>query len=140
MPSKIAECTFKELRRIGDRSGSLTPIYPKEDIPFDIQRVFYLYDIPGGASRAAHAHKTNSQFLVSALGSFDVILDDGREKNKITLNRPYMGLYIPPGIWAKLENFSSGAICLVLASELYNPDEYISDYEDFLKFKHSASK
>ena len=105
------------------------------EIPFDVNRVFYLYDIPGGESRGAHAHKECHQFLIACSGSFDVILDDSNQKKKIQLNQPYLGLHIPPGIWASEVNFSSGAICLVLASHSYNEEDYIRRYQEFLKFK-----
>src|SRR5262249_23607518 len=97
--------------------------------------IFYLYDIPGGESRGAHAHKTLHQFLIAASGSFDVTLDDGHSKKTIHLNRPYLGLHIKPGIWDYMSNFSSGAIALVLASSEYDPDDYIRDYDIFLRFK-----
>ena len=104
-------------------------------IPFDIKRSYYLYDIPGGQSRGAHAHKELQQFIVSVGGSFDITLDDGYNRRTFTLNRPYYGLLIPPGIWRDLVNFSAGATCLVLASEHYNEKDYIRHYEDYLNFK-----
>ena len=131
----IHDCLVRDLPKIGERKGYITPIYGRDQIPFDIARVYYLYDIPGGASRAAHAHRGLQQLLVSVLGSFDVVLDDGRERKTITLNRPYGGLYLPPGIWRDLNNFSSGAICLVLASDPYSEADYIRDYAQFLVFK-----
>ena len=105
-----------------------------EDLPFEIRRVFYLYDIPGGESRGAHAHKVCHQLIVAAAGAFDVFLDDGREQRVVTLNRPYYGLHVLPGIWASQREFSSSSICLVLASELYDENDYIRDYDDFLRF------
>jgi hypothetical protein len=106
------------------------------ELPFEFKRIFYLYDMPGGESRGAHAHKACHQFLVAASGAFEVLLDDGKMKNAVYLNRPYQGLHIPPGIWASELNFSSGSICLVLASHTYDETDYIRDYNDFLKFKH----
>jgi hypothetical protein len=128
----VFDCSFIELPKIKNRAGNITPIHNSEEIPFDIRRVFYLYDVPGGESRGAHAHNECHQFLVAASGSFEVLLDDGRSKRLVQLNRPYYGLHIPPGIWASEINFSSGAICLVLASHTYNEADYIRDYEVFL--------
>jgi len=123
------------LKKIGDRSGHITPVNCSLDIPFDISRVFYLYDIPGGESRGAHAHKECHQILIAASGSFEVLLDDGNTKRQIMLNRPYYGLHIPPGIWASEVNFSSGSICLVLTSHEYDENDYIRNYEEFIKSK-----
>lgn len=131
----IRDCVVHDLPKIGERKGYITPIYGREHVPFDIARVYYLYDIPGGASRAAHAHRGLQQLLVSVLGSFDVVLDDGCERKTVTLNRPYYGLYLPPGIWRDLNNFSSGAICLVLVSHHYDESDYIRDYGRFGAFK-----
>jgi hypothetical protein len=117
--------------QIGDRQGHITVLNNEIEIPFNINRVFYLYDIPGGESRGAHAHKECHQFLVAASGSFEVLLDDGFTQRLVQLNKPNMGLHIPPGIWASEINFSSGAICLVMASHEYNERDYIRDYEDF---------
>lgn len=133
--ASVYDCSIIELPKISDRRGNLTPVYSEENIPFDIKRVFYLYDIPGGESRGAHAHKRCHQFLVAASGSFEVVLDDGKNKKTVVLNRPFYGLHIPPGIWAHEQGFSSGSVCLVLASEKYDADDYIRDYEEFLKFK-----
>jgi len=105
-------------------------------LPFEVKRVYYLYDVPGGSERGGHAHKTLHQLIVAASGAFDVILDDGVTKKIVQLNRPYYGLLLIPGIWRELMNFSSGAVCLVLASEKYNPDDYIRDYSVFKKFKN----
>ena len=106
----IYDCSMIELPKIHNRSGNITPIHNQLDVPFDIERIFYLYDIPGGESRGAHAHKECHQFLIAASGAYEVLLDDGRNKRTVTLNRPYFGLHIPPGIWASELNFSSGAI------------------------------
>jgi oxalate decarboxylase/phosphoglucose isomerase-like protein (cupin superfamily) len=120
------------LPQIKNRAGNITPVTNLRDLPFDVKRIFYLYDIPGGESRGAHAHKKCHQFVVASSGSFEVLLDDGKIRRIVQLNRPYCGLYIPPMIWASEINFSSGSICLVLASELYDADEYIRDYQEFL--------
>ncbi len=128
----VYNCDLIQLRKIKDRSGNITPVEHNEDIPFEINRIFYLYDIPGGESRGAHAHKACHQFLVAASGSFEVLLDDGKVKRQILLNKPDIGLHIPPGIWASEINFSSGAVCLVLASHNYNEADYIRNYADYL--------
>ncbi len=135
MKVSVFDCAILELPRINNRSGNITAIQNKEEIPFDIKRIFYLYDIPGGESRGAHAHKKCHQFLVAASGSFEVQLDDGKVKKTVMLNQPFRGLHIPPGIWASEVNFSSGAICLVLASHIYDENDYLRDYEEFLEFK-----
>lgn len=131
----VFDCNIYTLPKIYFRAGNITPIGSKTDIPFDIKRVFYIYDIPGGESRGAHAHKRCHQFIIAASGSFEIFLDDGKNKKTVTLNRPYFGLHIPPGIWAAEQGFSSGAICLVLASIKYSPSDYIRDYEIFKKLK-----
>ena len=133
--SNIYNCCVIELPKINNPAGSITPLEENKNLPFEIKRVFYLYDIPAGESRGAHAHKQCHQFLVAASGSFEVLLDDGTNKKVITLNRPFYGLHIPPGIWAAEQNFSSGAICLVLASDLYDPEDYLRDYQEFLLYK-----
>lgn len=134
--NKLSDCTLIDLPKIENRSGNITVIENNLDIPFEVKRIFYIYDIPGGESRGAHAHKECHQFLVSASGSFEVHLDDGINKKTVMLNQPYMGLNVPPGIWASEINFSSGAICLVMTSHKFNEDDYIRDYQDFLKFKN----
>lgn len=128
----VYDCSIFELPRIKNRAGNITPVHNNVEIPFAIKRVFYLYDIPGGESRGAHAHKECHQFLIAASGSFEVSLNDSRTQRTVQLNRPYLGLHIPPGIWASEINFSSGAICLVFASHAYNEADYIRDYNDFL--------
>lgn len=130
----VYDCSLFELPQIKNRAGNITPVHNDIDIPFAIKRVFYLYDIPGGESRGAHAHKECHQFLIAASGSFEVLLDDGKAKRLVQLNRPYVGLHIPPGIWASEINFSSGSICLVFASHIYNENDYIRKYEDYLNF------
>lgn len=131
----VYDCSVIELPKNHDPEGNLTPVYSNEHVPFDIKRVFYLYDIPGGESRGAHAHKKCHQFLVAASGAFEVVLDDGINKRTVTLNRPFFGLHVPPGIWASEQGFSSGSVCLVLASEKYNESDYIRNYEDFLEYR-----
>jgi hypothetical protein len=130
----VYDCSVIELPKNNDRAGNITPVSGFENIPFDIKRIFYLYDIPGGEDRGAHAHKECHQFLVAASGSFEVVLDDGKNKRTVVLNRPYYGLHIPPGIWAAEQGFSSGAICLVLASHTYNESDYIREYSEYIKF------
>jgi hypothetical protein len=131
----IYDCSVIELSRIKNRAGNITPVQSYINIPFEIKRVFYLYDIPGGEDRGAHSHIECHQFLVAASGSFEIELDDSINKRTVTLNRPYYGLHIPPGIWAAEKGFSSGAICLVLASHIYSESDYIRDYKAFLDFK-----
>ena len=133
--SSVYECNILHLNRIGDRNGHITAINNKQEIPFDVKRIFYLYDIPGGESRGAHAHKECHQFLVAASGSFEVLLDDGSTKRQVIINRPDLGLHIPPGIWASEINFSSGSICLVLASHEYDDNDYIRDFNEYLAYK-----
>jgi dTDP-4-dehydrorhamnose 3,5-epimerase-like enzyme len=128
----VAGCRMIDLPRITDPRGNLTFIEQTMHVPFEIRRVYYLYDVPGGESRGGHAHKTNEAFIVSASGSFDVVVRDGVEERRFFLNRPYYGLYIPAMTWRELENFSSGSVCLVLASRLYEADDYYRDYEEFL--------
>jgi len=126
------------LPKVANRSGNITALQNNIELPFAIRRVFYLYDVPGGESRGAHAHKNCHQFLVALSGSFEVLLDDGSNKKIIPLNRPYFGLHIPPFIWASEINFSSGSICLVLASEKYSEGDYIRDYNEFISYKRSG--
>lgn len=127
----VFDCSLVYLPQIGDRNGHITALNNQIEIPFDIKRVFYIYDIPGGENRGAHAHKECHQFLVAASGAFEVLLDDGRSQRLVQLNRPNMGIHIPPGIWASEINFSSGSICLVFASHIYDESDYIRNYEDF---------
>ena len=129
----IKNCRLIDLPKISDPRGNLTFIEAKTHIPFEIKRVFYLYDVPGGADRAGHALKSCHQFLVAMSGSFDVVLYDGKEKGRIHLNRSYYGLHIPPMIWREIDNFSSGSVCLALASEIYDPDDYYRDYNEYLR-------
>jgi hypothetical protein len=129
----IYDCSVIELPRIHSLSGNITPVYGGLHIPFDIARVYYLYDIPGGETRGGHAHRQLQQLIVAASGSFDVLLDDGNNRKVVNLNRPYFGLYLPRLIWRELLNFSSGGICLVLASEVYDEADYYRDYEEFVR-------
>lgn len=132
--NSVFNCTLIDLGKINFPEGNLTVIENNKHFPFKIKRVFYLYDIAGGESRGAHAHKECHQFLIAASGSFEVELNDGTYKRQVSLNRPYIGLHIPPEIWASEINFSSGAVCLVLASHNYNENDYIRDYNDFLMY------
>ncbi|NJP04299.1 MAG: WxcM-like domain-containing protein [Chloroflexaceae bacterium] len=129
----LSHCRIIELPKIADPDGNLTFIESSRHIPFRFERVFYLYDVPGGAVRAGHALKTCHQFLLAASGSFDVLLDDGIEQQRYHLNRSYYGLYIPPLIWREIDNFSSGSVCLVLASEFYDEHDYYREYVDFVE-------
>jgi len=129
----LSECKLIEIPKVEDRRGSLSYVQYGQQLPFEIKRVYYLYDIPGGASRGAHAHKKLEQLIICLSGSFDVVLDDGTNSKRFTLNRAYCGLYISPMMWRYLDNFSSGAVCLVLASECYVESDYIRDHETFLK-------
>jgi dTDP-4-dehydrorhamnose 3,5-epimerase-like enzyme len=119
--------------KIAEARGNLSFIEGNNHIPFQIKRIYYLYDVPSGATRGGHAHKTLSEIMIALSGSFDVVLDDGKEKKKVFLNRPHYGLVLPPGIWRELENFSSNSVALALASEVYNEKDYIRDYEVFKK-------
>ena len=138
--SMVDECRLIDLRKIHDVRGNLTPIESGGDIPFDIKRIYYLYDVPSGESRGAHAHKELQQLIIAANGSFTITLDDGRNKKSFTLNRPYQGLLIVPGIWRDLDDFSSGAVLLCLASEHYVAADYIRDYDKFLKYKEVSGE
>lgn len=121
-----------QLPKILDPRGNLTFIEGNNHIPFDIKRVFYLYDVPGGEMRAGHSNRDSEQFIIAMSGSFNVIVDTGVERTTFHLNRAYYGLYLPRNVWREIDNFSSGAVCLVLTSTLYSPDEYIRDYDEFL--------
>jgi hypothetical protein len=128
----IKDCSLIDLPRVNDPRGNLTFIEGGHHIPFQLKRVFYLYDVPGGALRAGHALKQCQQFIIAASGSFDVVLDDGFEKKRYQLNRSYYGLYVPPLVWREIDNFSSNSICVVLASELFDEGDYYREYDDFL--------
>ena len=133
--NSVFDASIITLPIIKFRAGNISPIENSIHIPFDVKRVFYLYDIPGGESRGAHAHKECFQFLIPASGSFEVQMDDGFSKRQVFLNRPYHGLLIPPSIWASELNFSSGSVCLVLASHSYSQEDYIRSYADFLQYR-----
>jgi len=130
----IDKCQIIELPKIVDLRGNLSVIEGGNQIPFDIKRVYYLYDVPGGSSRAGHGHEELQQLIVAMSGSFDVIVDDGHQRKKFQLNRSYYGLYVPSGMWREIDNFSSGGVCLVLASTLYDPTDYYHDYQEFKRF------
>lgn len=128
----VKSCTIIELPKIADTRGNLTFIEANRQVPFDIQRVYYLYDVPGGAERGGHAHKALHQLIIAISGSFDVVLDDGRQKKRVHLARSYYGLYVCPMIWRELDNFSSGSVCMVLASNFYEESDYYRDYRKFM--------
>ena len=129
---RISNCKIIELPKIADPRGNLTFVENGNHIPFDISRVYYLYDVPGGSERGGHAHKELSQLIIAMSGSFDVVLNDGHEEKRFHLNRSYYGLYVCPMIWRELDNFSSGSVCMVLASNLYEEDDYYRDYNEYL--------
>ena len=133
--SNIDQCRIIDINSDTIQDENIVSIDNGKSIPFDVKRVYYLYDVPSGKSRGAHAHKELYQFVIAASGSFDVVLDDGKNKKRFTLNRPNQGLLVVPGIWRDLENFSSKSVCLVLASMTYSEEDYIREYEQFLVFK-----
>jgi len=136
MKYSVNDCPVIELGKIkGERRGNITVVENDGTLPFDTRRVYYLYDVPGGSSRGAHAHRELSQLIIAASGSFQVTLDDGHLKRTFFLNRPYEGLLVRPGIWRDLDDFSSGAVCMVLASDVYKKEDYIRDYQEFLDFR-----
>jgi dTDP-4-dehydrorhamnose 3,5-epimerase-like enzyme len=137
---KIESCKLIDLPKINDPRGNLTFIENSRHIPFDIRRAYYLYDVPGGALRAGHAHKGLHQFLIAMSGSFDVTVDDGFHKMKYHLNRSYYGLYIPPMIWREIDNFSSGSVCLALVSDYYDESDYYRHYPDFIRAARDPQK
>jgi len=133
--STVFDCSILELDKHSHEKGNISIVENGKQVPFNINRVYYLYDVPGGKDRGAHGHKELMQLIIAASGSFDIILNDGNNNRKITLNRPYVGLLVVPGIWREIINFSSGSICMVVASHKYDEADYIRNYEDFLKFK-----
>ena len=134
----LGDCRSIELPKIHDPRGNLTFVEGGVHVPFDIKRVYYLYDVPGGSERGGHAHKQLHQFIIAMSGSFDIILDDGQEKKRVHMNRSYNGLYICPMIWRELDNFSSGAVCMVLASTKFEEDDYYREYADFMRARWGA--
>lgn len=134
----LADCQIVDLPKITDPRGNLTFIEGERHVPFGIQRVYYLYDVPGGSERGGHAHLALSQLIIAMSGSFDISLDDGFEKKTFHLNRSYKGLYVCPMIWRELDNFSSGAVCMVLASNLYDESDYFRDYDTFIEAVEQA--
>jgi hypothetical protein len=133
--SSVFDCNVLPLSKISNRDGNITIVEANNHVPFDIQRIYYLYDIPGGASRGGHAHKDLYQLIIAASGSFNILLDDGKNKKVVHLNRPNYGLLVVPGIWRELSEFSSGGICMVLASSKYDESDYLRDYNDFKNVK-----
>ena len=133
--NSVYDCTIVDLPQVHNEAGNITAIENNKNIPFEIKRIYYLYDIPGGEDRGAHGHKELQQFIIAASGSFDVTIDDGINKRTFSLNHPNRALHLVSGLWRELSNFSSGAICLVLASEKYNEKDYIRDYSGFIEFK-----
>tara|TARA_B100001059_G_scaffold41029_1_gene32995 strand:- start:5228 stop:5647 length:420 start_codon:yes stop_codon:yes gene_type:complete len=131
----VFDCSVIDMSKVHTHNGNITVIENGINIPFEVKRIYYLYDVPGGESRGGHAHHELEQYIIATSGSFDVILDDGINKKKFTLNRPYLALHVVPGLWRELNNFSSGSISLVLASEKYKEEDYIRNYQEFLNFK-----
>ena len=131
----VFNCSIVDLSKVHTIAGNITVVENGDNIPFEVKRVYYLYDVPAGEERGGHAHYELEQYIVAASGSFDVTLDDGLNKKKFTLNRPNLALHVVPGLWREINNFSSGSITMVLASEIYKEEDYISNYEDFLKLK-----
>jgi len=135
----VNDCCIIDLdRHHSDRKGNLTVVENGKDLPFDVKRVYYLYDVPGGESRGSHAHRSLNQLIIAASGSFSVTLSDGVNKTTFFLNRPYKGLLVRPGMWRDLDDFSSGAVCMVLASDVYKEEDYIRDYDEFLNFRNNG--
>ena len=134
----LSDCQLIELPKISDPRGNLTFVEGGNHVPFDIQRVYYLYDVPGGAERGGHAHKELHQLIIAMSGSFDVVLDDGRDKRRVHLSRSYIGLYVCPMVWRELDNFSSGSVCMVLASNRYSESDYFREYREFMRARWAA--
>jgi len=139
MKNSVYDCAILPLSKIHNRAGNITIVEGGYNLPFDVRRIYYLYDIPGGEDRGGHAHKELQQLIIAASGSFNVLLDDGMNKKIVTLNRPDYGVMVVPGIWRELFEFSSGAICLVLASQKYDKNDYIRNYDEFVLFKTTFS-
>lgn len=132
----VFNCSIVDLSKVHTIAGNITVVENNDNIPFEVKRIYYLYDVPGGEDRGGHAHYVLEQYIVAASGSFDVILDDGVNKKKVTLNRPYLALHVVPGLWRELNNFSSGSITMVLASSIYEEKDYVRNYNEFLKLKN----
>ena len=135
MKKTVYDCSVIDVSKIHNEAGNITVVENGENIPFDVKRIYYLYDVPSGEARGGHAHYELEQFIIAASGSFDVIINDGKNKKRVTLNRPNLALHIVPGLWRELDNFSSGSICMVLASHRYDESDCIRDYDLFLKEK-----
>jgi len=135
----VNDCSIIKLAKINNRAGNITTVSSNQNIPFEVKRIFYIYDIPGGVDRGAHAHKECHQFLIAVSGSFEIEMDDGKIKRTVLLNQPYYGLHIPPGIWAAEKRFSSGPVCLVLTSEKYDETDYIRNFKDFIKYRNGIN-
>ena len=131
----VFDCSIIDVSKVHNKAGNITVVENGKNIPFDVKRIYYLYDIPGGEARGGHAHYELEQYVFAASGSFDIILDDGKNRKIVTLNRPNLALHIVPGLWRELDNFSSGSISLVLASHIYDEKDYIRNYSEFLEFK-----
>ncbi|WP_282776935.1 sugar 3,4-ketoisomerase [Phaeodactylibacter xiamenensis] len=131
----VYDCTIVQLPVVHNEAGNITALNNAQEIPFDVKRVYYLYDVPGGESRGGHGHKALHQLILAGSGSFDITVDDGRIRRTFQLNRPDYGLYLPPGLWRELDNFSSGSICLVVASAFYSTEDYIRNYQSFIEYK-----
>ncbi len=138
--STVYECSVIEIDKHHHHKGNISVIENSKTIPFDVKRVYYLYDVPGGESRGGHAHKELQQLIIAVSGSFNITLDDGTVKRTFQLNHPYQGLLVVPGIWRELDDFSSGSVCLVLASHLFETEDYIRDYDEFIKYKKNDSQ
>lgn len=138
--SSVYNCCIVELPKIHNRAGNITVLENNINVPFEVKRVYYLYDVPGGEDRGGHAHKILQQFIIAVSGAFDVLIDDGINKKIVHLDRPYIGLHIVPGIWRELLNFSSGSICMVLASEKYTEEDYIRNHDTFKKMVEGNAK
>lgn len=131
----LSEARIIELGKFGDRRGNLSIVEEERTVPFEIKRAYWIYDVPGGEKRGAHAYKKNKEFIIAVSGSFDVVLGDGRDSRRFTLNRAYNGLYAPEGLWREMEEFSTNSVALIISSEEYSEDDYIMDYEEFKKWR-----
>lgn len=136
--NSVFDCSIIQMKKLHSKAGNITVLENNINVPFPIKRIYYLYDIPGGEARGGHSHYNLEQYIIAASGSFDVILDDGVNKRRVTLNRPYMALHIVPGLWRELDNFASGSICMVLASDVYDEKDYVRDYNQFINFRKNG--